>query len=274
LTVATAAPSGSASARAPESGAWVGLPGRGLRPEADTQRPHVRLGVLWFLAVGVSFGGGTVGLAVPYAAAAALGAAQTARSWRRVGGGANLAVAAAAAAGLPVATALWSRGFGAAVLVAVGASVAVATGPVDRLLADAGLTVRSWLFVGVAAASMVAVHRVDPAAALALFLLVSAFDTGDYLMGVDTRWPAVGTIAGMAAVAVLSFSFFVVALPPFGGPEVLVFGGAVAVLAPLGQIVASLVLPDGRAVASGLRRLDSLVLTGPAWLVLFALFEA
>lgn len=259
--------------RPPESGAWLDLPGRGLRPEVDSRRPHVRLGILWFLVVGVSFVGGPVGLAIPYAATAAVGGAQTAHAWRRAGRGPNLGVAAAAAAGLPLSAALWWRGTGAGVLVAVGASVVVATGPVGRLLADAGCTVRSWLFIGCAAASMIEVHRVDPSAALALFLLVSAFECGDYLMGADNRWPVVGTVAGMAAVAVLSFSFFVVALPPFGGPEVFVFGAAVAVLAPLGQVAASLVLPDGRAVASGLRRLDSLLLAGPAWLVLFAILE-
>jgi hypothetical protein len=80
----------------------------------------------------------------------------------------------------------------------------------------------------------------------------------------------IGFLAGAAAVGVLTFSLFVVALPPFGGSGVVPYGLAAAVLAPLGQIAASYVLPDGRALASGLRRLDSVLLVGPAWLVLFA----
>jgi hypothetical protein len=46
-----------------------------------------------------------------------------------------------------------------------------------------------------------------------------------------------------------------------------VFGGAVAVLAPLGQLFASALLPAAGAPASGLRRLDSLLLAAPLWCV-------
>ena len=43
------------------------------------------------------------------------------------------------------------------------------------------------------------------------------------------------------------------------------FGGAVAVLAPAGQLLASALLPASASPASALRRLDSLLLTAPLW---------
>jgi hypothetical protein len=208
------------------------------------------------------------GLAAVYGAAAALGAAQTARAWQLRDQAPNLPVAAACAGLLPLAACFGSEAVGAAVLVATAVSVLVAPGSVTRLLAAAGVTVRSWLFIGIAAASPVLVADIDVGAAVALVLLVSAFECGDYLMGTDARFALTGPLGGAAAVGVLSFSLFAVALPPFGGAAVVPYAVATAVLAPLGQVLASLVLPDGRAIASGLRRLDSLLVVGPAWLVL------
>jgi hypothetical protein len=213
---------------------------------------------------------GLPALAVVFAAPAALGAAQTARAWRLAGERPQVLVAAACAALLPLSVTFGSWGLGAGVLVATAVSVTAAPGPGSQVVAVAAATIRSWLLVGLAAASVVALARIDLGAAVALVLLVSAFDCGDYLVGVDARWPAVGTMAGIAAVAVVTFALFVVVMPPFGGAPVAVFGAAVALLAPLGQVAGSAVLPDGRALASGLRRLDSYLLTGPAWLVLLA----
>ena len=44
-----------------------------------------------------------------------------------------------------------------------------------------------------------------------------------------------------------------------------VFGGFAALLCPLGQVVASALLPRADAPAPALRRLDSLLLLGPTW---------
>lgn len=235
-------------------------------PQYDSQRPHVRLGFLWFVVLVGSLLGGALTFAIPYAAAAALGAAQAARAWRREGFRPHVPVAMAVAAGLPVLTALSTRGAGAAILIGVAASVLVAGGSVRTILRDAGCTIRCWLPVGLAAASAVAIARIDLGAAVALVVLISAYDCGDYIVGADARWPIIGTLAGMAAVAVLSFSLYVIAIPPFGGADVFVFGAALALFAPLGQIAASLSLPDGRVLASGVRRLDTLLLVGPVWI--------
>jgi hypothetical protein len=251
-----------------ESIDWTRAPGRRWWPRYDSQRPHVRLGILWFVVALGFVGGGPLIFAVPYAAAAALGAAQAARAWRRVGHRPSVPVAAAAAAAAPFAAAVTPRGAGIAVLAGTAASVLLAGGRTGVFLRDAGCTIRCWLLLGVAAACVVSIARADLGAAFAFVLLASAYDCGDYLVGVDARWPIVGTLAGMAAVGVLSYSLFVVALPPFGGVAVFVFGAALAVLAPLGQIAGSWVLPDGRALASGVRRLDAVLLAAPAWLVL------
>jgi hypothetical protein len=234
-------------------------------------RPHVRLGALWFLAAIVSLAGGPLGLAVAYGGAAALGAAQTARAWQRAGRGANVLAAAGLAVLLPLLAAYATWGLGAGILIGVAVSVAVAAGDTRAILADGGATVRSWLFLGIAAGSVVVMAGMDLGAALALILLTSIYDCGNYLVGADSRWPALGVVAGAAAVGIMTFSLFVVALPPFGGPGIVPFGVATAVLAPLGQIAGAYVLPDGRALASGLRRLDSVLLVGPAWLVMFAI---
>jgi hypothetical protein len=52
---------------------------------------------------------------------------------------------------------------------------------------------------------------------------------------------------------------------------VFVFGGFAALLCPLGQIAASAVLPRAEVRAPALRRLDSLLLLGPAWPILVGL---
>jgi hypothetical protein len=50
-----------------------------------------------------------------------------------------------------------------------------------------------------------------------------------------------------------------------------VFGGFAAFCCPLGQIAASAILPSADARAPALRRLDSLLLLGPAWALLVGL---
>ena len=53
------------------------------------------------------------------------------------------------------------------------------------------------------------------------------------------------------------------------GSHVERFGGVVGLCAPFGEVAASLTLPAASAEAPALRRLDSLMVAGPAFLVLF-----
>src|SRR5690606_8249572 len=122
-------------------------------------RPHVRLGVLWFGAAVGALVIGPPGVAAVFGGAAALGAAQAARAWRRAGRRAGVVVAAVLGGVLPVAAALASWGLGAAILVGVAASVVTAAGDSRRILADGATTVRCWFFVGLGAATVVTVSE-------------------------------------------------------------------------------------------------------------------
>ena len=133
---------------------------------------------------------------------------------------------------------------------------------------------RCGLFAGLAGAMPVLVYRTSVAAALACCdPLVSAYEMGDFLNGseaygivrrADRRhdlrrsWSPFAVGRGRRAVPDRP----VPARPPTPGCSALL----VVVLCPLSQLAASLLLPRADARAPALRRLDSYLLTGPAWL--------
>lgn len=238
----------------------------------DVDRPHMRLGFLWFVALVAALVLGPPALGVLCGLVAGVGGLQVAKAWRRRRQPAFVPVAGAAAAVLPIAAAWGGRALGAAILLGLLASVAGGVLRPGRLspLAAAGWTVRSWLFVGGAAATLVLVVGFDTGAGIALVVLMSAYDAGDYVVGSGARTVWEGPLGGVAAVAVLTLSLYVVNLSPFHGAAVVGYGIALAVLAPLGQLAASAVLPEADVIASGLRRFDSILLAGPVWAVLLA----
>jgi CDP-diglyceride synthetase len=239
----------------------------------DIERPHVRLGVIWFALVLLALLGGALALAVLYGGVAAVGALQTAKAWRRRRQRPSMPVAGVGAMLLPFAAIVSSQLTGATVLCLVIAALVAALLDERRrgVVTDSALTVQSALFIGLAAACVVLVYQYAPGAALALVILVSGYESGDYVVGSGAPNSFEGPLAGFAAVAVLSFSLFVVEPDPFDGAGVLVYGAVIGVLAPLGQLFASALLPEANVLASGLRRLDSLLLAGPAWFVLLGL---
>src|SRR5690606_7046160 len=111
-------------------------------------------------------------------------------------------------------------------------------------------------------------YRVDIGAAATLFVLVSAYEFGDFLVGSGASNPVEGPASGMLAVAVLTGALVVVPPPPFESASLLLFGVIVLVTAPIGQVVASAILPRAGAPARALRRLDSYLVAAPVWLVL------
>ena len=235
----------------------------------DIEPPHVRLGLAWFVLVMVAMGFGRYGLAVLFALAAAVAAYQAARCWRRrKPNRPDPFIAAAIAAALPVAAAISTGVLGLVLLCSVGVAVFRA-GVETRIppLATAARTLQCGLWVGGAAAGVVATHRFEPWAAFALILAVSAYETGDYLVGSGARNALEGPIAGAVAVLVVQFAVAAVGLPPFEVENGLLFAALAAVLCPLGQLVGSLVLPTADAPASAVRRLDSLLLLAPVWAV-------
>jgi hypothetical protein len=114
---------------------------------------------------------------------------------------------------------------------------------------------------------MVLLARLDQGSAFALLLLASAYETGDYLIGSGSRNPYEGPAAGASAIVVLTFIVSTLPISGLGFGEAWLFGGLMVLLAPVGQLFASAILPSAKSPASALRRLDSLLLAAPVWCV-------
>jgi hypothetical protein len=232
----------------------------------DIEGPRIRLGIGWFVVAMVALALGVLAVAVLYGATAAFAAAQTTRAWRRKGVGPDPVVAAVCAAGLPLAAVAGTAVLGAAVLGATAVCILMVppAWKAPRIVAGAR-TLQCCIWVGGAAAGVVTAYRFEPWAAVALVLCVSAYETGDYIVGSGASNAFEGPIAGIAAVLVVQFGVSAIGFPPFELPDGLGFAALAAVLCPAGQIVGSLILPSVRAPASALRRLDSLLLLAPCW---------
>jgi len=234
----------------------------------DIEGPRVRLGMLWFVVALAALAAGPLVTAVLYGGAAAVAAAQTARAWRRRKERPNEMVAAGTAGLMGLGACLGAGGAGLALLAGVFVAFVVATGDAkspNPSVTDVGWTVQCALLPGVVAVSMVLLARLDQGSAIALLLLVSAYETGDYIVGSGSRNPYEGPAAGLSALVVVTFIVSTLPISTLGFGEAWLFGGAVAVLAPLGQLTASALLPAAAAPASSLRRLDSLLLAAPLW---------
>ncbi len=109
------------------------------------------------------------------------------------------------------------------------------------------------------------IDRTDAAALITLIVLVSGYEVGDFLVGTGASNPVEGPVAGIAAVIVLTFAVSVFEFPPFESGSAWVFGGLVAVLAPLGRFAAPILMPGPDARVPALRRLDSYLLVTPVW---------
>jgi hypothetical protein len=193
--------------------------------------------------------------------------------WRRAGApsdprlaaGAAAVVTAVAAVNIVVAFALLA----ALPLVAVlGALVLPAEGPGASLGNATAATLRSTVPACVAVLGVVLVSRHGVWQLLVFLMLVSAYDAGHFLMAAESESPIPGIVAGAVCTLVLAAPVIAVQIPPFGGRvETLVLAGMVAVVAPLGQMAASLALPTAATWVGALRRLDAYIFTAPlfAW---------
>ncbi|MGV3759540.1 MAG: hypothetical protein ACO1PW_08365 [Actinomycetota bacterium] len=242
--------------------------GRRYRVVYDTSGPKVRLGILWFFVVLAAIAVGPLAVALVYGGAAAVAAGQTARVWRKRRHRPNEQVAMVVAGGMGLGATLGAGGAGLVCL--AGAIMAYVAASGDRrsphpAIADAGSTLQCALPPGLVALSMVLLTRLDQGSAIALLLLVSAYETGDYLVGSGARNPYEGPAAGGSAIVVVTFILSTLPISALDFGQAWGFGGAVLLLAPLGQLLASALLPAGAAPASALRRLDSLLLAAPLW---------
>lgn len=234
----------------------------------DINGPHVRLGVVWFVVAVTALGVGPLPTAIVYGGAAAIAAAQTARRWRKRKHRPDEIIAAAMAGLMGAGACFGAGGAGLGVLTGVLLAYMRATGDLkspNPKLEDAGWTIQCALPPGIVAMSMVLLARLDQGSALALLLLVSAYETGDYLVGSGARNPYEGPVAGAAAIVVITFLVSTLPISTLDFGEAWLFGGFVVLLAPAGQLLASALLPSARSSASALRRLDSLLLAAPVW---------
>jgi hypothetical protein len=243
------------------------LPRRRLAVVYDIAGAKVRFGVLWFLANVVGVAVGLELMAPLYAITAGTAGLQASRAWRRRGIPVHYVVAGIGAGLLPLAAAVSVGFLGAAILVVVGVAYYAALIDLEggNPVNVSSYTVQCALFPGLAAAGVVLTLRYDLIAAAGLVLLVSAYDSGDFLFGSGSRRRWVGPVVGMVAVFTMTFALSTLRLPPFVLPESLYLAGLAAVLCPAGQLAASAVLPDAAVRAPAVRRLDSLMLLAPVW---------
>ena len=229
------------------------------RPKPDG--PHARLGVVWFVVAVGACAVGTIAVAALFAVVAAVASMQIARAWSSRGRRVDVVVCGiAAAVTAPVAvigpTGL-AVGLVAAFAIALVGSAVTASNPV--------VTLRCSFLPALAVGAVVVTARTDMGALVVLLFLLSAYETGDYLMGSEADGVFEGPVAGMAAVMVVTFTETVLQLGPFETRAAWVFGGLVAVLAPLGAVLASALAPSADEAGTALRRLDAWLVVAPLW---------
>jgi hypothetical protein len=116
-----------------------------------------------------------------------------------------------------------------------------------------------------AASSLVLARARGLAEGLVLAGMVSVYDSAAYLMGTGAGNAWVGPATGIASIGALTLFVAAVLVPPFDGNSPWILGGLAALLAPVGPIVASHLTGDDSARVPALRRLDTLIVLGPAW---------
>jgi len=117
----------------------------------------------------------------------------------------------------------------------------------------------------------VLIRAEDVTSAVVLLLLVSAYEAGDFIVGSGASNSVEGPLAGATTSLVLAFPLALVLMPPFDHAGLALLG-FVAAGPPLGQVMASALLPRAGASAPALRRIDSLLLLAPIWAAATAAF--
>ncbi|MGI9613057.1 MAG: hypothetical protein ACR2QO_09120, partial [Acidimicrobiales bacterium] len=230
----------------------------------------ITFGVLWFAAMVAAIINSPVVLAVLVASAAGLAGLQAGYAW--FGDASPAKWWTAFAAFVPAVLGVMGPmgigiGLGLGLLI-LGAYTMVF--PDDRTSPGIvfGALVRSSLPIGLAAGSLVALTDFALGAILSLLVLVSAYEIGDFLVGSGSSNALEGPISGIVSLGAVLFVLWVIAPTPFTDRSMVLFGILAAVCCPLGQILASALLPRGAAWAPALRRLDSYLVVAPLWLFL------
>ena len=212
-----------------------------------------------------------------FSAAAAIAALQVVDAWEAPGQGPTRVVAGVGAASIGCSAMFGARAVGAAILVLVAVTLLVGVAEATRrrpMLATTALLLQASLPVGLVAASVQLVTRYEIGAAVILLAIGLGFDLGDFLIGSGAGSLAEGPMAGGLVVVLVVAVAAIIKAPPFDGALVWLFGVAALVLCPLGQVVASWLLPDAATRAGALRRLDSMLLLAPGWAIFAGIVSA
>jgi hypothetical protein len=241
----------------------------------DIDGPRVRLGVGWFALALAGVFAGPISAALIYGVAAGWAARQVVRAWGSVSWQADVATGLGA---VPVLAALGgTRPLIAALCVGVLVAIGAACTPGgERLTGRGGRAAALGILLlaivpSVGAASMVLVRGDSRASAVVLFLLVSAYEMGDFVVGSGASNPVEGPLAGITTALLVGVPLAVLLVYPFEDAGAPLLGFAAAAC-PFGQIVASGLLPDAGTSAPALRRIDTLLVLGPLWAAASAAF--
>ena len=234
---------------------------RRLRVVPQADGPHGRLGLAFAVVSSVLTLIGAVPIGVWMAAHAGLAVVQAERTWDAP---AREALAAGIGAGLFAFSCSFGL-IGAAVGAAVAASAAaVVTANEGRIRIRSVVTA---LLLGAAAGSVPLARTMGPVPGVFLLGLMCAYDTGNYVVGTGAKNVWEGPAAGIAAMGPVTVMGATLAVPPFTETGPWILGAIGAVTAPIGPYAGSALL--GKKSKSvrlpALRRLDALIVLGPAW---------
>ena len=99
-----------------------------------------------------------------------------------------------------------------------------------------------------------------------LVSVVCMYDAGDFMCGAGYDNRIVGPIAGVVGAIAVASALSLITPSPLDGVAAVVLGIVMALCAPLGQLLASAILPRAKAFAPVLRRLDSWLVCAPMFL--------
>jgi hypothetical protein len=263
---------GPSSGRRPAQKAHPAVNWNKLAPGYDIDGPKVRLGVLWFLVAFPAAVASPATAGLCYGIVAGFAARQIVQAWRN-----EPAWQADVAAGLAGVSVLAAVGGASTFMLVLGVAIVAAAiagfqGAAAGLrsssghTAAAGVMVAAIVPVAIAGASVVLIRASSPTAAGVLILFASAYEVGDFLVGSGGSTPIEGPLAGGAALVVTGFPMALLLVEPFDVLGVWMLGVA-ALCCPVGQWIASALLPRPDAKVPALRRMDTLLLLAPVWVV-------
>ena len=228
-------------------------------PRVSPNDARVRWGALWFLMLMAALWIDTS------VASALLAAVAGAAGWQAAtAAGTDRVFSAAVAVGVTGAAIFDVRLMGVTVLTAAAGSLLVSvlgTRARHGAMTRCGALIGAWLLPGLAAGSVIIAAEHELGAAVILLWAVAMYDAGTYLVGSGARSRFSGLLAGVVGALAVIFTAVQLAVPPIEPESAWRFGILLAVTLPLGPAASRYLGGDGWAV----RRLDALVVAGPAW---------